>query len=508
MNQITFTEAEYAIKKKTTRRALRRLYMVLPSDIRKALEGRKFVEWINGLSDAEIIERFIVPAREFIQNGESNITRGSAPVFQRGLKVIEGGKRDMDDRFTIFAMAKAMERRGATVSAITPWADENLMPLIRKFAKPGQSAQDVINESTEIVKAGPGGGMRNFNAFVARTGLTENMPENAIITGKGLFSVENIRRIYINESVKDGLKKPDDYASEFPDGVTEDGLQAIYTSNWDGYYASGNHEDMVEVLLMGDLLPQSLRDELDMSRYFSRPALDYSKPKRSRSPTQRSSSGDDTQSFDTDTVLYHGTSVVFSEFKAGKGMLGRGVYLTSDPSAASRYAEGCVLNKKRKGDAPNVMPVYVRGNYLGAATMTREQYVDLMDASGRSDMGDDVRQDIEDIAEDPTRDEGFDGLIKLQGWYEMMEYGASQSGPKFNPIKILKSLGYDGVKIIEDFYDESGRAEGREYPVIMVFDPVNIRSVNALAEQEPSLDTGGCQASESYSDIDVKPFSL
>lgn len=51
------------------RKALRALYLRLPKSIRQQLDGRQFVEWITGMTDAEIIERFILPARRFIETG-------------------------------------------------------------------------------------------------------------------------------------------------------------------------------------------------------------------------------------------------------------------------------------------------------------------------------------------------------------------------------------------------------------------------------------------------------
>ncbi|EKT4486688.1 hypothetical protein JGK44_001088 [Shewanella algae] len=57
-------------------------------------------------------------------------------------------------------------------------------------------------------------------------------------------------------------------------------------------------------------------------------------------------------------VVYHGTGADFSTFsldKAGSGtdtgMLGKGFYFSTDPNYASQYA--------RRGESPNVMPVYV-----------------------------------------------------------------------------------------------------------------------------------------------------
>lgn len=64
------------------RRALRRLLMRLPADIRSMLGGSKFTEWVNSMTDAEIIDRFIVPAREFIRGG-NQAGMNAMPAFMR-----------------------------------------------------------------------------------------------------------------------------------------------------------------------------------------------------------------------------------------------------------------------------------------------------------------------------------------------------------------------------------------------------------------------------------------
>ncbi len=64
------------------RQALRKLFMALPADMKKMLGGIQFVKWVNSLTDAEMIDRFIVPARRFIQSGNNQEGSG-IPVFQR-----------------------------------------------------------------------------------------------------------------------------------------------------------------------------------------------------------------------------------------------------------------------------------------------------------------------------------------------------------------------------------------------------------------------------------------
>lgn len=66
------------------RQALRKLYMAMPADVKKALGQGRFIKWVNGLSDAEIIQNFIIPARRFIQEGPQSESAGAeAPAFAR-----------------------------------------------------------------------------------------------------------------------------------------------------------------------------------------------------------------------------------------------------------------------------------------------------------------------------------------------------------------------------------------------------------------------------------------
>lgn len=64
------------------RQSLRRILMSLPPEARKMIGGSKFIEWVNSMTDAEIIDRFIVPAREFIRGG-NDAAANAIPVFMR-----------------------------------------------------------------------------------------------------------------------------------------------------------------------------------------------------------------------------------------------------------------------------------------------------------------------------------------------------------------------------------------------------------------------------------------
>jgi hypothetical protein len=65
------------------RKALKKLFAALPGNMKTALEGKKFIEWANALTDAEIIDRFIVPAREYIRDGQASATGNAVAAFQR-----------------------------------------------------------------------------------------------------------------------------------------------------------------------------------------------------------------------------------------------------------------------------------------------------------------------------------------------------------------------------------------------------------------------------------------
>ena len=90
------------------RKALRKLILNLPADVRAMIGGLQFVKWINAMSDAEIINRFIVPAREYIRGGQSGASGDAAPAFQR---VEEGG--------TISGMEESgLEKQGFDTNAV------------------------------------------------------------------------------------------------------------------------------------------------------------------------------------------------------------------------------------------------------------------------------------------------------------------------------------------------------------------------------------------------------
>ena len=137
-----------------------------------------------------------------------------------------------------------------------------------------------------------------------------------------------------------------------------------------------------------------------------------------RSPAARAARAEEF-GFDMDNIYYHGTSSDFTELKPSTvGDLGEGNYITPNPEKASGYAAMRKFMKRQTNNAsPNVLPLRIKSDL---------KYLDIQ---GRSILPfDDVR------------------------------------------INNLKEQGYDGIRQFD--------ADGNVVQ-INVFDPKNIRSINA-----------------------------
>ena len=137
-----------------------------------------------------------------------------------------------------------------------------------------------------------------------------------------------------------------------------------------------------------------------------------------RSPAARAARAEEF-GFDMDNIYYHGTSSDFTELKPSTvGDLGEGNYITPNPEKASGYAAMRKFMKRHTNNAsPNVLPLRIKSDL---------KYLDIQ---GRSILPfDDVR------------------------------------------INNLKEQGYDGIRQFD--------ADGNVVQ-INVFDPKNIRSINA-----------------------------
>jgi hypothetical protein len=125
------------------------------------------------------------------------------------------------------------------------------------------------------------------------------------------------------------------------------------------------------------------------------------------------------QGFDTNRTLYHGTSSSFDEMTPSTtGDLGAGNYLTPNPERASSYAAiRKYMRKSTNNASPNVMPLYVKKD------------LNYLDLQGK-------------------------GILPFDS----------------SRIEKLKDAGYDAIR---QFDDDGNIIQ------INVFDPANIRSVNA-----------------------------
>jgi hypothetical protein len=202
--------------------------------------------------------------------------------------------------------------------------------------------------------------------------------------------------------------------------------------------------------------------------------------------------------FDTDTVLYHGTSADIKAFSAdGRGKTsGTGVFLTSDPKKAGTYANAT---------EGKVYPVYVKsGNIVEvdaggrnwADIDTNDLYLRYPDGTG--DLATDVfGLDLNSVTTTDelaaaAREAGFDGLRITN----VADYGGNASVD--DAIDFLKNKGveikrypdgaWDSSNVTpKDFFlaqqhaDSVGRAPS---DTTVVFDPSNIRSVNAAFDPD------------------------
>jgi hypothetical protein len=144
--------------------------------------------------------------------------------------------------------------------------------------------------------------------------------------------------------------------------------------------------------------------------------------------------------FDTETVLYHGTGADFDQFakstKASNPVTGPGVYLTNLADEAAGYA---------KGKGAKVMPLVVRGRLFEMDHATGSPELRAIESRAYREGG------------------GRDAA-----WQKIQDE--------------LKAQGYTGIRYRNrpsDFASQDG-------DVTVIFDPSNIRSVNAAFDPEKS----------------------
>jgi hypothetical protein len=202
-------------------------------------------------------------------------------------------------------------------------------------------------------------------------------------------------------------------------------------------------------------------------------ALDMSAEGRKRRAAQ--------QGFNVDEVLYHGTDKSFENFIPKRGLSGTASYLTPDADIASAYAMGDVRGKKR-GDGANILPAYVRGNILSQQDLTRGQEIDIWKAIEDYEL---ANAELGTLKYEMLTDKKFPSMSEslLETTEEEYVPDFVQMMEKLAEIKrtedILGGLGYTGVRGLEELINARNRPGLREYESIAVFDPKNIRSVNA-----------------------------
>ena len=156
------------------------------------------------------------------------------------------------------------------------------------------------------------------------------------------------------------------------------------------------------------------------------------------------------QGFDTSRVLYHGTGSAIDAFDLSKAVdkegrqrglgLGKGkIYLTGNRYSAGEWA--LQAPDRGLGDAPNVVPVFVRGNLVDEKVYTAK----FSELSGGRPIYDSTL----------TMQERDALIAKTDDW--------------------AKSEGYAGIR--QAYRDQAGQI--MEVGQVAIFDPTSIRSINA-----------------------------
>lgn len=251
-------------------------------------------------------------------------------------------------------------------------------------------------------------------------------------------------------------------------GVT-DTRQAIRSGDYGTAAMLGGATALGMVPVIGDAASRAIREGLDMSQ--------AARMQRARE-----------QGFYVDMPLYHGTDKGFEEFSPKTGLSGRASYFTDNPEVASAYAMGDVRYKKRGPEGSQVIPAFVRGNLLSRETLTRQAEADIWKQIEKDQLKKAKPGTLKyEMLTDPRIQKNSDNLLSMSD----ADYMALNSAYNYFPQlmeelaetkkteKILKGLGYDGVKGVETLYSPRNMLGDVQYNSIAIFDPKNIRSVNA-----------------------------
>jgi|GEM_PF-6908492 len=193
--------------------------------------------------------------------------------------------------------------------------------------------------------------------------------------------------------------------------------------------------------------------------------------------------------------LYHGTEGDFAQFTPSEaGTRGRGVYLTPDQNVANKYARPASESSRTISSEPGaggaVMPVNVRGMVYpdeSSGVMTDEEYKAIFNAA--------------DNAGKKRLSSAFEGEGAFPRSYRKVLANAAETNDGKNAL--LSVAGYTG---------RSGRSQVTGDAEVFIFDPKNIRSVNAAFDpsqtQSPNLMASRSDDTQSdmfdpYADPDV-----
>jgi hypothetical protein len=177
--------------------------------------------------------------------------------------------------------------------------------------------------------------------------------------------------------------------------------------------------------------------------------------------------------FDTDTVLYHGTATDVASFdprKAGGVTKARsaklGTWLTGSPKTAEGYAD--FASGKPVQDLIDASYAAERAGQWDKASrlMAEAEALETAGTAGQTIMPLHVRGKLKTI--------DMDGVQ-----YDPDDVNLTEIA------KVAKQEGFDGVRLT-NFSDEAGYGEYNPTTHVLVFDPSNIRSVNAAFDPEKS----------------------
>jgi len=373
------------------RQALRKMFMMLPADIKKMLGGTEFATWLNSMTDAEIIDRFIVPARRFIQS--SNNQEGSGyPVFQRAERSDQSFERSDKEKDS---------QSGEYVS----WGLQS-----------DPEFDDEGNESTG-----------DEYALIEKIYVPPSQRGNGIARKMLRSALAEIKQEHPDLPIKIAALPFGEDAIEMED------LVSFYES--EGFDVSNTDSDAVIMEFDGRIrASEKAKKQADQS----------SSTAQTDTPAFKKWFGDSkvVGANGEPMVVYHGTNGDFDEFKrVGRG--GKiGMYFSPDANLSNVYGAG-----------GSVMPVYLSiknpklidsRTWWERARNKKLEYKDYSDRKGREGSSHISPQQLKQY-----QDQGYDGIINLDAT-EIIAFESTQiksaigNNGEFDPNNpsVLFSMGY------------------------------------------------------------------